>query len=251
MPAHDNFEIDIISALANQLVEKFDQLQATALDQQQIAALPNGQGVYQLFHNGHLVYVGKADRLRGRLGEHRRKIEGRKHLPLTSMTFKCLFIHPNWTALAPERSLIAYYRSTGRQASAWNGNGFGQHDPGRQRETTNKPPDGFDDLFPIREDWPCEWVNAREWNAHELLVSLKTELPFLLRFEPAQVEGTRPHPDYAEARVQVGETGMPACDLLRLVAQELRGWQATVFPSHMILYKENRPYTFGRILWPR
>lgn len=37
---------------------------------------------------------------------------------------------------------------------------------------------------------------------------------------------------------------------LRLVAQNMPGWQATRFPSHMILYPENREYEHGLRIWP-
>ncbi len=43
---------------------------------------------------------------------------------------------------------------------------------------------------------------------------------------------------------------MSARELLRTVAQALPGWQATAFPSHMILYKEHRTYIHGEVIWP-
>jgi len=44
---------------------------------------------------------------------------------------------------------------------------------------------------------------------------------------------------------------MPADELLACVAKQFGpGWQATAFPSHLILYEENRSYTYGEILWP-
>jgi hypothetical protein len=72
------------------------------------------------------------------------KISGRGNIEASEMGFKCLFIHRNWTALAPEDSLIRYYREAGEGECAWNGNGFGPHDPGHDRETTADDPDGFD-----------------------------------------------------------------------------------------------------------
>ncbi len=38
---------------------------------------------------------------------------------------------------------------------------------------------------------------------------------------------------------------MMAIDLLSLIASQLNGWQATAFPSHLILYKENVTYAHG------
>jgi len=47
---------------------------------------------------GALIYVGKADSLKRRLGEHRRKISGRQNIDVAEMGYKCLFVHPNWTS---------------------------------------------------------------------------------------------------------------------------------------------------------
>lgn len=246
MPFFDHFEIDIVSALAEQLVTAFEQLDQGALTDENIAQVPNEQGVYQLYWNGVLVYVGKADSLSSRLESHRSKITGRQNIDVANMTFKCLTIHPNWTALAPEESLIRHYKGQG--LCAWNGISFGPHDPGRSRETTNKPPQGFDAQFPIRHDWPCTGINAGDWNAAALLRKLKDELPYCLRYEAAQIGG---HPDYNNAIVHVPRSGMNADQLLGLIAQSLpRGWQATRFPSHMILYKETTVYLHGTIIWP-
>jgi hypothetical protein len=76
---------------------------------------------------------------------------------------------------------------------------------------------------------------------------VKRTLPFLLRYETASGDG---HPDYNNVTIDVPESGMPAEQLLRLIAQCLPGWQATRFPSHMILYKEDRAYTQGTKIWP-
>jgi hypothetical protein len=105
----DHFEIDLVSALSDQLVGAFDGLAAAPLINPKLKTLPDGQGVYQLYHKDSLVYVGKSDRLCRRLSEHLRKIAGRRIIDVTDVTFKCLFIHQNWPALAPERSLISYY----------------------------------------------------------------------------------------------------------------------------------------------
>jgi predicted GIY-YIG superfamily endonuclease len=250
MASHANFEIDIISALSNQLVEAFSKLAFGELAIDEISALPSGQGVYQLRHKNELVYVGKADSLKKRLSEHHHKIRGRHNIDIGEMGFRCLFIHQNWTTLAPEDSLIKYYRRAGEGACAWNGNGFGPHDPGRQRETTNKAPDGFDAQYPIRQDWVCDWVKAGDQNAADVLRAIKGKLPYLLRFQTARQQSKEPHPDYRDLIINVAENEMTARDLLRIVAQALPGWQATAFPSHMILYKESVNYTHGQVIWP-
>lgn len=245
MPFFCHFEIDIISALTEQLVAALAKLDRGSLTTQNIESVPGERGVYQLFHSGTLVYVGKADNLRGRLGQHLRKISGRRNISVTDMGFSCVTVHRNWTALAPEETLIVHFKEEG--LCDWNGVGFGPHDPGRERETTNKPPEGFDARYPIREDWPCAGISASQWNARELLAALKRDLPFLLRYQRAKGGG---HPDYNEVAIDVLESGMPAEGLLRLIAQHLPGWQATRFSSHMILYKEDREYMHGTRIWP-
>lgn len=228
----------------------FSKLDVVPLAHEEIDSLPKGQGVYKLHHRGALVYVGKADSLRKRLGEHRHKISGRQHIDVADMGFKCLFVHPNWTTLAPEDSLIKHYRKAREGECAWNGNGFGPHDPGRERETTNKPPDGFDAQYPIRQDWKCDWIKAGEWNVAELLKAIKGELPYLLRFQTVSQGSQKPHADYKDLVLNVPHDDMTARDLLRSIAEALPGWQATAFPSHMILYKEHRSYTHGQVIWP-
>jgi hypothetical protein len=250
LPSHAHFEIDIISALSGQLVAAFSKLDVGPLTLDEVTSLEKGQGVYKLYHKGSLVYVGKADSLKRRLGEHRDKISGRLNIDVADMGFKCLFVHPNWTTLAPEDSLIKYYRKAGEGECAWNGNGFGPHDPGRERETTNKAPDGFDAQYPIRQDWPCAWIKAGERNAAELLKAIKGELPYLLRFQTVSQGSQKPHADYKDVTVAVPYDGMSARDLLRTIAEAIPGWQATAFPSHMILYKEHRSYTHGQVIWP-
>ncbi|MBI3693813.1 MAG: GIY-YIG nuclease family protein [Acidobacteria bacterium] len=250
MPSHDNFEIDIISALSAQLVSAFVKLDVGPLSLVEIDSLPDGQGVYQLYHHGSLVYVGKADDLPSRLCQHRRKITGRRNISADDMGYNCLYVHPNWTALAPEASLINHYRRHGTGECRWNGNGFGPHDPGREREETDKPPDGFDAQYPIRDDWRCDWIKAGEHNAAELIGSLKDGLPYLLRYQTVKKKSHKPHADYKDTTVTVPEDDMAAKDLLRIVAQALPGWQATMFSSHMILYKEHRTYKHGQVIWP-
>ena len=221
-----------------QLTAAFEGLEPGALNEENLAIVPAKQGVYHLFRNGVLVYVGKAASLKRRLKQHRFKLMGRNKIHIEEITFTRLTVHRNWTALAPESSLIAHYKDQPGNFCEWNGNNFGIHDPGRERETTNKAPDGFDSQFPIRDEWPCVEVTAREWNIRELLVQMKKELPFLLRFQVTNPQKYRAgHADYNNLTVLVDQADKPVSELLRLITQRLPGWQATCFPSHLILYK--------------
>lgn len=243
MPFIAPFDINLPRALKEQLVEAFSDIETGGLTVENIGQVPTQRGVYQLYFNDELVYVGKAEKtLRGRLTKHRRKIQGRLNIQLEQMSFKCLYMSANWSALAPESQLIALYREQG--TAIWNGNGFGPNDPGAGREERNDPPALFDRLYPIRADWPCDFVEAQTWPVLTLLPRLKQNLPFLLRFQKAS-------PDYANTTVQVPNAGLPASELLRLIAEALpQGWQATRFPSHMILYKRLHAFQFGTTIYP-
>jgi hypothetical protein len=252
MPFYRPFEIDIITALSQQLVEAFSTLDRGSFTIDNINLVPAPQqGVYELFLDGILVYVGQAKRLRARLLEHHFKIRGRRNITPEHVSFKCVSVHRNWTALSPETALIRHYKDD-PNACAWNGNGFGPHDPGRNRETTNKSPIGFDVQYPIREDWPCEGITPGEHNGNDLLRMVKEQLPYLLRYQTAnRNKWKQGHPDYINLNIAIPEAGMSAQQLLIRIARQLpEGWQLTRFPGHFILYKENRAYAHGAVLWP-
>jgi hypothetical protein len=237
------FDIDLPAALLGQLLTAFDVLLPGALTLSNLETVPTSRGVYQLYHQGQLVYVGKADKLRLRLRKHRSKIGGRANISLSDVEFKCLYMSVNWSTLAPESQLIGYYQQT-QNGYMWNGRGFGPNDPGAGREDRNDPPAYFDSTYPINENWVCSDIEARSWYAGDLLLALKKSLPFLLRYQ-------KPHADYASTVIDVPQSNMSAVALLTLIAQCLpTGWQATVFPSHMILYKRVRGYQYGSVVWP-
>jgi hypothetical protein len=56
------------------------------------------------------------------------------------------------------------------------------------------------------------------------------------------------HADHNNVCLSVPESGLPDNELLRLIARHLPGWQSTRFPSHMILYREQRDYTHGTVI---
>lgn len=240
-----HFDLDIPRALHAQLIAAFD-----ALKPEPLARLPELDvlsriGVYGLFLNGSLVYVGKAGSLSKRLTEHHFKIRGRRNLSDEEVGFACLTVNPNWAAYAPEEILIRHFRREG--LCTWDGSSFGSHDPGRPREETNKPAEGFDQQFPIRADWPCDWLDAGTYPIINVLTAMKGRLPYLLRYQTSAGRGWRKgHVDFDGRTVEIPERGLPASEVLRRVAAVLPGWQATVFPSHVILYRESRSSTENR-----
>jgi hypothetical protein len=248
----DRFDFDLATPFFEQLRVFFDSLGATPLSEDTIAELKSQQGVYGLILGDRLVYVGKSDGpLAGRLTDHLTKLGGRQNIQPQDVYFRAAYLAETWVPLAPEAKLIKYYKS--QKLCEWNGNGFGPHDPGRNREETNKPPGGFDSQFPIRTNFPIG-IGAGDYEANQLLQKMKDALPFTFRYETDRPTGgwKSGSKKYNDKEINVPTSNMPADQLLIAVAEQLGGeWQATAFPSHFILYEERRDYTHGDVLWPR
>src|SRR5438445_11563511 len=93
MGGFDTFEFDLSQALLEQVVAALDRMRAGQLTSEAVAGIPEAQGVYQLFLDGTLVYIGKTDAeagLRQRLGRHRNRIQHRSCLDETRTTVKAL-----------------------------------------------------------------------------------------------------------------------------------------------------------------
>jgi len=118
------FEFD--KAFTDQLMQKFEASPAHPLTED---VAPPKKGVYALYRKQSLVYAGKAlqTTLRRRLGDHTRKIAGRKNIRLKEMTCRFLLIESDWFVRAGEHALIESYEPD------WNLSGFGSHAPGRGR----------------------------------------------------------------------------------------------------------------------
>ena len=92
MPFYRHFELDIISAMRDQIVAAFSGLEQGELTHNNISSVPDQPGVYHLHHQHQLVYVGKADNLQKRLQEHREKISGRRNLNVSDIHFTCVSV---------------------------------------------------------------------------------------------------------------------------------------------------------------
>ncbi len=244
----DRFNFDLAGALGQQLfahMEGDPRLIPEPLSVEALGSLEreDSQGVYELLLDGLPVYIGQAEKLRKRLTEHRRKLVGRQNIDIERVTFKCLYIDLAWIPITHEKALIKVFRKQGKSCE-WNGSGFGIHDPGRNRETTNKALWGFDRIYPIRGDWPCGGIARGTHNARDLLMGIKAELPFLFRYEVDNSNSWQAGSvKYNELTIDVPKEGMAADALLREIVDHLPGgWQFTAFPSHMILYEEKRNY---------
>ncbi|MGD0134226.1 MAG: Eco29kI family restriction endonuclease [Bryobacteraceae bacterium] len=101
---------------------------------------PLASGVYALYFEDRLVYIGKASKgttksgrtLRARLNEHVSKISGRKNISLEGMKCRYLTFASEWWVFAAEFALISHYQPK------WNDSGFGSKVPGVGRPGTDR-----------------------------------------------------------------------------------------------------------------
>ena len=231
------FQLDLARAITEQLIEQFNQIDPSPIAQDALQSAKQEPGVYQLFLNGELVYVGKSDKnLLYRLDRHRRTLTARKNISIDQMSFKGMHLDKNWSTLTTEAQLIAHFGNT-----PWNNSGFGSNDPGRNRDQSALKEDHFDTLYPIDVDFTTD-VQAGDTNARQLLGALKVQLPYLLRHQ-------RPIED---VEIAVPRSGMTAGELIALVASHLTGdWQATALPGRLLLYRErDTEYPSASVLWP-
>jgi len=208
-----------------------------------VALLPEAQGVYQLLYEDQIVYVGKTDGeagLRQRLTRHAWTIQHRCNLDSSLVKFRALRVFV-FTAVDLETQLIKYYG--GLKKVTWNNSGFGSNDPGRERDTTKIKAGGFDDLFPVDLDRP---ISASALNrAVTVLAALLREIPYIVR---AQIQGSKPHQDLLSEVGPIPDV-TTAREVIKLVVNSLpTGWQATLLPGRVILYREDKEYSAGSII---
>jgi hypothetical protein len=242
------FEFDLPGALLHRLVEVFANMSAAPLTADVIGAIDDAQGVYQLFLDGELSYIGKTDAeagLRKRLLRHAAKIQHRFGLDPARVTFRAVRVFV-FTAVDLETQLIKHYN-----AKTWNGSGFGSNDPGRERDTTTYKEEHFDACYPIDIDrsLPALLLPEMPTSAAKVLAYLRENLPYTFRAQNAGGKSRKPHPDLCNP------VAMPECSawtaravITSVVRQLPAGWQAVKLPSHVILYKEKKDYPSGELL---
>lgn len=238
------FKLSITRALTDQLEEALNRLSPEPLMLSALDALESRPGIYQLFHEEALVYVGKASAsLPVRLSSHFWKVSGRTRIKIEDVSFACLYVDEDMDAVAPETQLIKRFRTAG--AVPWNTNGFGNNDPGRERDTSAVKDKHFDALYPIDLDWPCAAVDLSMTTVAECLRQLKDELPYTFRYQTKRPRSPAPHPDCVAANVKVPKHDLPARDIFPLIVEALPDeWLITALPGYVIMYKE-RPKTYA------
>jgi hypothetical protein len=229
------FEFDLPDALLKSLITAFEGMESAPLDPDDVQAIPDEQGVYQLLLNDEIVYIGKTDGgagLRSRLTRHAWTIQHRNNLSVGDVSFKAVRVFV-FTALDLETDLIQHYR--GRTARVWNNSGFGSNDPGRNRDFTRTSEASFDVLYPIDLDVPIDLAPAGTVSVREVIASLRSVLPYTFR-----VESSGAHVDFEGRSVEI-ENPITAREAIGGIVSSLPpGWQATALAGRIVLYKEFR-----------
>jgi hypothetical protein len=253
MPISDDcfkeFEFDLPRSLLRDLVELLESMGRAPLDLDTVNRLiPEEQGVYQLYLNDILVYIGKTDAEAGlckRLARHAKKIHQRQNLTPSQISFKAVRVFV-FTAVDLESQLINHYNSLGA-FPLWNNSGFGANDPGRERDTTTLKQSHFDKRYPIDIDVPLQPVSLdTTLSVADALSQLKNEVPYVIRFGGGV---RRPHTDLVSTTITISSGPRTARSILTLIRAALAGnWQVTVLPGYVIMYPEQRQYPEARPL---
>jgi hypothetical protein len=250
----DVFALDLHRALVEQLPEALSSLSPAPLTQGSLAVLGVERGVYQLFERGQPVYVGKSEEpLATRLDQHCRRCSGRRNIDVADMSFRCLYVDAFVDAAAPERMLIERYQEGG--LAPWNNDvGFAPKDVGRNRDG-GRPGTWFLD-HPVAYDAVLTLSQGgRRLPMEDALRVIRTAVPFDL-FRYASRKSREPRDrmdaesDYPGSQVDVPVGGTSVLNHVRAIVEGLPiGWQATVLPQGVILYKEIREYTYALAGW--
>lgn len=144
------FDFDLDRGIRDQVVKKLESSPKLHLAKD---IGPAESGIYALYHNDDLVYVGKATKeftkskrtLRARLNEHVAKISDRKNITLADMQVRYLIFKSEWWVFAAEIALMKHYQAQ----AEWNFSGFGSKVPGRGRPGTEHV-SRWDKQFPPR-----------------------------------------------------------------------------------------------------
>lgn len=241
------FSLSITQALAEQLLVALTKLTPVPLSEQNIAAVEKRGGIYQLFLDGRSVYVGKSkNALNSRIGNHYRKLSGRTEGLQSRIKFRALYVNEDLDALAPEKMLIRTLKGSGE--ALWNQNGFGNKDPGRQRDTSLVKSGHFDRQYPINLNLTImpSAKSGSVSNLFEAMSAIKASLPYNLRFPSVK---DRSHTALKKISIPsdfVLHKEMRVHEWLDWIAERLpAGWMITAFPGYVITYRESSPDRYG------
>ena len=146
-PHHFDFDLD--RGIRLQVVEK---LEASPFLPLVKGVGPPLSGIYGLYHNERLLYIGKATKettksgrtLRSRLNEHVGKFSKRRNIVMSEMQCRYLTFASEWWVFAAEFALVAHYKPE------LTGSGLGSKTPGKGRPGTHRV-SRFDELYPVQK----------------------------------------------------------------------------------------------------
>lgn len=186
---------------------------------------------------GEPKYIGKANNLSNRLGQHYRKLMGRRNIRPEEIGYKCLILDRSMSTAANERLLIDRYEQG--HPGMWNGCGFGINDPGRRRDTSR--PNAFDREYPIRLNVTVPDLEC-EISAGELAMRMKASLPYLFRYNLLDCEDEIVDPRGVENTPD---------SLLQVIVNRLgKGWRGAILSYGLVLYRDRASYPYGRVIDP-
>jgi hypothetical protein len=241
---HALYSFDFLDTISKQLRERLDALGITTLCERALLELESfqnehgrTQGVYVVYYGGLPKYVGKAENLASRLGQHHRKLTGRRRIDPAGIGYKCLVLDGSMSTAANEKLLIAQFRKD--NPDMWNGAGFGPNDPGKHRDTTK--PSAFDEAHPIRVDIRLEDI-ADALTLGELAEIMKRKLPYVFRYDLE---------DRAESLVDLSGVERTPYHLLRAMINCLgTGWRGAILSYGMVFYRNRKHYPHGEEIDP-
>jgi hypothetical protein len=249
------YEIDVERVLRMELPRILGSVGAAPLATREIEAIPeSAKGAYVLYENDHPVYAGKTDTrhgFRSRLTKHSRTIQHRTNLASENLTFRAvrILVFSNFDV---EAILIRELRERDPAALAWNDSGFGSNDPGHNREF--QEPARWDVERPVDIDKPLRFLPSGPQSLLAALLMLKRGLPYDFRYETDRGENGRPrtaavgHEDFRHAPpIELLGHGRDTLRgiLANILSRLPGGWQVTVFPGRVILYKERHSYAYA------
>ena len=238
-------EFELSPALLASIRLVFNKMDSGQLFPENVAAIPEDQGVYQLILNDKIVYIGKTDAeagLKRRLERHAYAIQQRKNLNPSDVRFKAVRVFV-FTPMDLETSLIKTY------SPLWNKSGFGSNDPGRNRDFTEFKEFGFHKSYPIDIDRQLDIQFSEPATVAQVAWQLKVILPYTFRFQTSKPKSRTMHPEFLATNVALAPCRYTTRSIIQSIVEALpAGWQATLFPSHVILYRESRTYPFGTVI---
>jgi hypothetical protein len=244
---YGEFELDIPSVMRAQLPSFFATLAPVPLTLENVAAIPDGaQGAYLLFLKEELVYVGKTDAqagFRSRLARHYYNLQHRSGLLPSDISFKAARIFV-FSTFDLETMLIEEYTRHYLLRPVWNFSGFGSNDPGRNREDQKSAQ--FDLDYPVDIDREFTALPPGEHSLLTVVLALKRSVPYIFRYE---TNGQGPaawragHLDMNDKTITIPDNLVSTRIVIQRILDALPpGWQATVLPNRVILYKEHKTY---------